>query len=173
MLLPKLVNKTSLHEFTLAYNKLNKWLCIFGVLSEERAPSSVIVPEPGVLPWPGERGPSSPFSPDPEAPPNAYCGTAAKLRQKTPQIAWLRADGMLDTACSSAAAASWRKKRLLLKCAAAAAWGGEGGGVGRHCCGSGEILMELLRERALLRQWRNIGRTPAGADTAAAVGRYR
>ncbi len=154
MLLPKLVNKTSLHEFTLAYNKLNKWLCVFGVLSEER-------------------GPSSPFSPDPKAPPNAYCGTAAKSRQKTLQIAWLRADGMLDTACSSAAAASWRKKRLLLKCAAAAAWGGEGGGVGRHCCGSGEILMELLRERALLRQWRNIGRTPAGADTAAAVGRYR
>ncbi len=78
---------------------------------------------------------------------------------------------MLDTACNDAAA-SWRKKRLLLKCAAAAAWGGKGGGVGRHCCGSGEILMGLLRERALLRQWRNIGRTPAGADTAAAVGRY-
>ncbi len=29
------------------------------MLSEERAPSSVIVPEPGVLPLPGERGPSS------------------------------------------------------------------------------------------------------------------
>ncbi len=78
---------------------------------------------------------------------------------------------MLDTACNDAAA-SWRKKRLLLKCAAAAAWGGEGGGVGRHCCGSGEILMELLRERALLRQWGNIDSAPAGADTAAAVGRY-
>ncbi len=64
---------TVFHEFTLAYNKLNKWLCVFGVLSEERAPSSVIVPEPGVLPWPGERGPSSPFSPDPKAPP-PYAG---------------------------------------------------------------------------------------------------
>ncbi len=33
------------------------------MLSEERAPSSVIVPEPGVLPSPGERGPSSAFGP--------------------------------------------------------------------------------------------------------------
>ncbi len=32
--------------------------------------------------------------------------------------------------------------------------------------------MELLRERALLRQWENIDGAPAGADTAAAVGRY-
>ncbi len=93
---------------------------------------------------------------------------------------------MLDTACNDAAA-SWRKKRLLLKCAAVAAWGEEGG-EGRYCCGSGEILMELLREqtllrqwgsterllreRALLRQWGNIDSAPAGADTAAAVGRY-
>ncbi len=71
-------------------------------------------------------------------------------------MAWFRADGMLDTACNDAAA-SWRKKRLLLKCAAAAAWGGKGGGMGRHCCGSGEILMGLLR----------------GAGTAAAVEEYR
>ncbi len=94
---------------------------------------------------------------------------------------------MLDTACNDAAA-SWRKKRLLLKCAAVAAWGEEGGGEGRHCCGSREILMELLREqtllrqwgsmerllreRALLRQWGNIDSAPVGADTAAAVGRY-
>ncbi len=79
---------------------------------------------------------------------------------------------MLDTACNDAAA-SWRKKRLLLKCAAAAAWGGEGGGVGRHCCGSGEILMELLWERTLLRQWGSTGKAPSGAGTAAAVGKYR
>ncbi len=73
---------------------------------------------------------------------------------------------MLDTACNDAAA-SWRKK-----CAAVAAWGEEGGGEGRYCCGSGEILMELLREQALLRQWGNIDSAPAGVDTAAAVGRY-
>ncbi len=95
---------------------------------------------------------------------------------------------MLDTACNDAAA-SWRKKRLLLKCAAAAAWGGEGGGEGRHCCGSGEILMELLREQtllrqwgsterllrewALLRQWGNTDSAPEGAVTAAAVRKYR
>ncbi len=30
----------------------------------------------------------------------------------------------------------------------------------------------LLRERALLRQWGNIYCAPAGADTAAAVGKY-
>ncbi len=57
------------HEFTLTYNKLSKGLCIFGVLSEERAPSSVIIPEPGVLPPTGERGPSSACSPDPECSP--------------------------------------------------------------------------------------------------------
>ncbi len=79
---------------------------------------------------------------------------------------------MLDTACSDAAA-SWRKKRLLLKRAAAAAWGREGGGEGRHCCGSGEILMELLREQTLLRQWGSTGKAPVGAGTAAAVGKYR
>ncbi len=79
---------------------------------------------------------------------------------------------MLDTACNDAAA-SWRKKRLLLKCAAVAAWGEEGGGEGRYCCGSGEILMELLRERTLLRQWGDIDGAPAGAGTAAAVGKYR
>ncbi len=59
----------------------------------------------------------------------------------------------------------------------------------KHCCGSGEVLMELLRERtllrqwgntgkapggaALLRQWGNNGKAPAGTDTAAAVGKYR
>ncbi len=61
--------KTIFHEFTLTYNKLSKGLCIFGVLSEERAPSSVIIPEPGVLPPTGERGPSSACSPDPECSP--------------------------------------------------------------------------------------------------------
>ncbi len=81
-----------------------------------------------------------------------------------------------------------RKKRLLLKCAGVAVWGEEGGCEGRYCCGSGEIyiwcscgskhccgseevLMELLRERTLLRQWGNIDSAPAGADTAAAVGK--
>ncbi len=43
----------------------------------------------------------------------------------------------------------------------------------RHCCGSGEIQIELLREQSLLRQWRNIEKAPAGADTTAAVGKYR
>ncbi len=33
--------------------------------------------------------------------------------------------------------------------------------------------MELLRERALLRQWGSTGKAPAGAGTAAAVGKYR
>ncbi len=32
--------------------------------------------------------------------------------------------------------------------------------------------MELLREQTLLRQWGNIDSAPAGADTAAAVGKY-
>ncbi len=53
-----------------------------------------------------------------------------------------------------------------------AVWGGEGGCEGRYCCGSGEVLMELLRERTLLRQWGNTGKAPAGAGTAAAVGKY-
>ncbi len=73
---------------------------------------------------------------------------------------------MLDTTCSDASA-SWRK------CAAVAAWGGEGGGEGRHCCGSGEILMELLWEQTLLRQWGSTEKAPAGAGTAAAVEKYR
>ncbi len=97
-------------------------------------------------------GPSSAFGPDPEAPQNCLSWDSSQIvAKRPPKIAWLRADGMLDTACNDATA-SWRKKRLLLKCAAAAAWGGEGGGEGRHCCGSGEILMELLREQTLLRQ---------------------
>ncbi len=49
-------------------------VCVFGVLSEERAPSSVVVSEPGVLPLPGERGPSSAFGPDPKAPPLPLAG---------------------------------------------------------------------------------------------------
>ncbi len=73
---------------------------------------------------------------------------------------------MLDNACKDAAA-SWRKKRLLLKCAGVAVWGEEG----RYCCGSGEIYMVLLREQTLLRQWGGIDGAPAGADTAAAVGK--
>ncbi len=126
--------------------------------------------------------------PDPKASQKCLSWDSSQIvARDPPKNAWLRADGMLDTACNDAAA-SWRKKRLLLKCAAVAAWGEEGGGEGRHCCGSGEILVELLREqtllrqwgsterllreRALLRQWGNIDNAPAGADTAAAVGRY-
>ncbi len=33
--------------------------------------------------------------------------------------------------------------------------------------------MELLRGQTLLWQWGNIDSAPAGADTAAAVGKYR
>ncbi len=55
-------------------------VCIFGVLSEERAPSSVIVPSPGVLPSPGERGPSSAFSPDPESSPLRHAGVETDWR---------------------------------------------------------------------------------------------
>ncbi len=32
----------------------------------------------------------------------------------------------------------------------------------QHCCGSEEVLMELLRERTLLRQWGNNGRLLRG-----------
>ncbi len=39
----------------------------------------------------------------------------------------------------------------------------------RHCCGSGEIQIALLREQILLRQWGNTDSAPAGAGTAAAV----
>ncbi len=55
-------------------------VCVFGVLSEERAPSSVIVPEPGVLPSPRERGPSSAFSPDPESSPLPHAGVETDWR---------------------------------------------------------------------------------------------
>ncbi len=44
---------------------------------------------------------------------------------------------------------------------------------GGYCCGSGEILMALLREQTLLRQWGSMGKAPAGASTAAAVRKYR
>ncbi len=40
----------------------------------------------------------------------------------------------------------------------------------RHCCGSGEIQIALLREQTLLRQWGNTEKAPAGAGTAAARG---
>ncbi len=79
---------------------------------------------------------------------------------------------MLDPVCYDAAA-SWRKERLLLKCTGVAVWGEEGGCEGRYCCGSGEINMVLLWEQTLLRQWGGIDGAPAGADTAAAVGKYR
>ncbi len=79
---------------------------------------------------------------------------------------------MLDPVCYDAAA-SWRKERLLLKCTGVAVWGEEGGCEGRYCCGSGEINMVLLWEQTLLRQWGGIDGAPAGAGTAAAVGKRR
>ncbi len=42
-----------------------------------------------------------------------------------------------------------------------------------HYCGSGEKQKVLLREQSLLWQWGNIEKVPAGAGTAAAVGKYR
>ncbi len=65
-------------------------VCVFGVLSEERAPSSVIVPEPGVLPSPGERGPSSAFGPDPEAPPYPLLGWK---RTGSEELGWWKDSG--------------------------------------------------------------------------------
>ncbi len=41
----------------------------------------------------------------------------------------------------------------------------------RQCCGSGEIQIALLREQILLRQWGNTDSAPAGAGTAAALGK--
>ncbi len=38
-------------------------------------------------------------------------------------------------------------------------------------CGGGEIQKRLLREQTLLRQWGNTEKAPAGAGTAAAVGK--
>ncbi|RXN22239.1 hypothetical protein ROHU_006839 [Labeo rohita] len=43
----------------------------------------------------------------------------------------------------------------------------------RHYCGSVEIQKRLLREQILLRQCGNTEEAPAGADTAAAVWKYR
>ncbi len=43
----------------------------------------------------------------------------------------------------------------------------------KHCCGSGKKQIALLREQTLLRQWEKTDSAPAGADTAAAVGKYR
>ncbi len=59
------------HNFTSSHllnNELNKRYAYLACCPRRRAPSSVIVPEPGVLPSPGERGPSSAFGPDPKAP---------------------------------------------------------------------------------------------------------
>ncbi len=98
-----------------------------------------------------------------------------------------RADGMLDNACKDAAASGGRSGFCW---SVLVWWCGEGredvrvdtaAAVGKyiwcscgskHCCGSGEVLVELLRERTLLRQWGNTGKAPAGAGTAAAVGKY-
>ncbi len=64
------------HHFTSSHLHIINWInvCVFGVLSEERAPSSVIVPEPG------ERGPSSAFSPDPESSPLPHAGVETDWR---------------------------------------------------------------------------------------------
>ncbi len=48
--------------------------------------------------------------------------------------------------------------------------GREGGGDGE---GRGREEKRLLLERALLRQWEKTDSAPAGADTAAEVGKYR
>jgi len=62
------------------------------VLSEERAPSSVVVPEPGVLPSPRERGPSSAFGPDPKAPhPLLGCNRTGSVA-----LGWWRDSGRLE-----------------------------------------------------------------------------
>ncbi len=42
-----------------------------------------------------------------------------------------------------------------------------------HCCGSGKYRQRLLQEQTLLRQWKIQTMAPAGADTAAAVEKYR
>ncbi len=51
-------------------------------------------------------------------------------------------------------------------------WKGEGGDLG-NVEGRGREEKRLLLEQALLRQWGNTDSAPAGADTAAAVGKYR
>ncbi|RXN17085.1 hypothetical protein ROHU_000745 [Labeo rohita] len=45
--------------------------------------------------------------------------------------------------------------------------------LGRHCCGSGEMEERILREQSLLWQGGNTEKAPAGADTTAAVWKYR
>ncbi len=50
---------------------------------------------------------------------------------------------------------------------------GRGGGGLGNGEGRGREEKRLLLERALLRQWGNVDSAPAGADTAAAVGKYR
>ncbi len=42
-----------------------------------------------------------------------------------------------------------------------------------HYCGSEEIQVALLREQSLLQARGNTEKAPAGADTTAAVGKYR
>ncbi len=51
-------------------------------------------------------------------------------------------------------------------------WVVEGRGVGDGE-GRGREEKRLLLERALLRQWEKTDSAPAGADTTAAVGKYR
>ncbi len=51
-------------------------------------------------------------------------------------------------------------------------WKGEGGDLGNGE-GRGREEKRLLLEQALLRQWGNTDSASAGADTAAAVGKYR
>ncbi|RXN16341.1 hypothetical protein ROHU_008422 [Labeo rohita] len=45
--------------------------------------------------------------------------------------------------------------------------------LGGHCCGSEEVEKRLLWEQSLLRQGGNTEKAPAGADTTAAVWKYR
>ncbi len=67
-----------IHEFTLTYNKPSKGYAYLACW--ERAPSSVITPEPRVLPLSGERGLNSAFSPDPERSPRVLLPVLGKER---------------------------------------------------------------------------------------------
>ncbi len=87
---------------------------------------------------------------------------------------WGNTDSAPAGAGTAAAVGKYRKKAPAgAGTAAAVEKYREGSCWSRHCCGSGEIQIALLREQSLLRQWRNIEKAPVGAGTAAAVGRER
>ncbi len=75
------------------------------MLSEERAPSSVVVPEPGGTPLAQGEGSELGIGPDPKAPQRMLIvGQQPNRLRDPPKNAWFRADGMLDNACKDAAA---------------------------------------------------------------------